>query len=122
MTQKTDFQAVFDGLKSLLEPHAGRLLVKADEVGNYYLEIPYSDRYKREVFFGAAQVKKNYVSFHLMPVYLFPDLLDDLPELLDKRMQGKSCFNFKTLDEDQRVALEALVARCVSRLETEKLL
>jgi len=90
--------------------------------GNYYLEIPYSDRYKREVFFGAAQVKKNYVSFHLMPVYLFPDLLDDLPELLDKRMQGKSCFNFKTLDEDQRVALEALVARCVSRLETEKLL
>jgi hypothetical protein len=42
---------------------------------------------------------KSYVSFHLIPVYMFPDLLKGLSPALEKRMQGKSCFNFKTVRE-----------------------
>ena len=30
-----------------------------------------------------------------MPVYMFPDLLDGISPELRRRMQGKSCFNFK---------------------------
>jgi hypothetical protein len=34
----------------------------------------------------------------MMPVYACPDLLDKLSPELKQRMQGKSCFNFKTAD------------------------
>lgn len=30
--------------------------------------------------FGLVRIEKNDVSYHLMPVYMYPDLLDDLPE------------------------------------------
>jgi hypothetical protein len=40
------------------------------------------------------------VSYHLMPVYVFPDLLNGISDALKKRMQGKSCFNFKKEEPD----------------------
>jgi hypothetical protein len=46
-----------------------------------------------------------------MPVYLHPELLEDVSEALKKRMQGKSCFNFKQIDDALFAELEALVAR-----------
>jgi len=42
---------------------------------------------------------KAYVSFYLMSVYASPDLLKGMSPELKKRMQGKSCFNFKEVDE-----------------------
>jgi hypothetical protein len=42
---------------------------------------------------------KAYVSFHLMPVYASSELVNAISPELKKRMQGKSCFNFKTPDE-----------------------
>jgi len=55
---------------------------------------------KKPLFFGAVQIKKNYVSFYLMPIYVQPKLLEKISEALKKRMQGKSCFNFKEVDKD----------------------
>ena len=51
--------------------------------------------------FPAAWVKigKAYVSYHFMPVYMFPKLRERLSAKLRARMQGKFCFNFKVLDE-----------------------
>lgn len=66
---------------------------------------------------GAVQSKKNYVSFHLMPVYAFPELLDDLSPALRKRMQGKSCFNFSEVDEPLVAELTQLVAAGARRYE-----
>jgi hypothetical protein len=40
-----------------------------------------------------------YVSFYLMPVYMYPDLVDGISLELTKRKQGKSCFNFETVDD-----------------------
>ena len=34
-----------------------------------------------------------------MSVYAFPDLLASMSPQLRRRMQGKSCFNFTTVDE-----------------------
>jgi hypothetical protein len=53
---------------------------------------------EKPLWFGAVQVKKNYVSYHLMPVYLNPALLETVSPGLLKRMQGKSCFNFTSSD------------------------
>lgn len=93
-----EFESVFIRLKSLLEHYAPHLIVVHDEPGNYYLDTPVIGPNKKPLFFGSAQIKKNYVSYYFMPVYVFPDLLDALSEALKKRQQGKSCFNFKTVD------------------------
>ena len=50
------------------------------------------------MWFGGVQKMKNYVSFHLMPVYSHASLAATIPPDLKKRMQGKSCFNFKAVD------------------------
>ena len=52
----------------------------------------------KPLFFGAVQIRKRYVSFHLMPVYVNPDLLTDAGPALLKRMHGKSCFNFTKIE------------------------
>lgn len=63
------------------------------------------------MFFGAASISKNYVSYYLMPVYADPSLLDDISPELKKRMQGKSCFNFKTKDAALFKELKALTKK-----------
>ncbi len=95
MPAQTEFPTVFEKLKSILKPYSSRFKVTADTSRGYSLDDPYSQKWKKEVFFGAAQIKKNYVSFYLMPVYMFPDLLKNISPELKKHMQGKSCFNFK---------------------------
>src|SRR5689334_631028 len=98
MSAQTDFLVVFEQLKSILKTYAQTFTVKMDTGDTYYLDGPYSEKWKKELFFGSAQIKKNYVSFYLMPVYMYPELLKDVSPQLRKRMQGKSCFNFKTVE------------------------
>ena len=65
---------------------------------------------KKPLFFAAAQIKKNYVSYHLMPIYVFPELITDLSPSLRQRMQGKSCFNFRSVNPPLMLELEMLTA------------
>src|SRR6186713_3213802 len=100
MPAQNDFPIVFEQLKSILKPYEARLTVTADTSDSYSLDGPYSEKWKKQLFFGSAQVKKNYVSFYLMPVYMYPELLKDISPELKKRMQGKSCFNFKKVEPE----------------------
>ena len=59
------------------------------------------DRIGRPLYFAGVKTGKNYVSYHVMPLYMKPDLLKVVPPALKKRMQGKACFNFTTVDRDQ---------------------
>ena len=122
MPDSTQFPLVFMRLKSLLEPYAPALVVAADTAEVYYLNTRYAERYQKEVFFGAAQIKKNYVSYYLMPIYMFPDLLTDLSPRLRKRRQGKSCFNFTTIEEDLLAELAQLTEQGAERFRQESLL
>ena len=90
---------VFDRLAAIFAPYRSPLVAKTDEPGNLYLETPPSPAYPSGLFFGAVKIGKRYVSFHLMPVYVHPDLLDGISPELRKRMQGKSCFNFTRPDD-----------------------
>ena len=98
MPNQSEFPVVFESLKSILKPYAKKLNLKNDTSDSYYLEGAYSERWKKELFFGSAQIKKNYVSFYLMPVYMYPDLIKNISPSLKKHMQGKSCFNFKKVE------------------------
>jgi hypothetical protein len=98
MPAQNEFPAVFESLKSILKPFAKKLTVKNDTKDVYYLDGPYSEKWKKELYFASTHIKKNYVSFYLMPVYMYPDLLKGISPELKKNMQGKSCFNFKKVE------------------------
>jgi hypothetical protein len=108
MPDENDFQATFEKLKAILKPYEGKLIVVHDTAKDYYLDTSYVMKNKHRLFFAAVRTGKAYVSFHLMPVYACPDLLEALSPELKKRMQGKSCFNFKTVDEKQSRELSKL--------------
>jgi hypothetical protein len=119
MTQNDAFPAVFERLKSILKAYEPRLRVLDDQPGKYSVLGPYMEKYNKDLWLGMVQTGKAYVSFHFMPVYMFPDLLDDIPVALKKRMQGKSCFNFTKIDEVLFAELAELTRRGMERLKQE---
>jgi hypothetical protein len=120
MSPQTDFPLIFEQLKSILKPYEKGLTVKADAMNAYYLEGPFSEKWKKELFFGSAQIKKNYVSFYLMPVYMYPDLLKNISPELRKHMQGKSCFNFKKVEPELFMELKELTDKAYARFQEEE--
>ncbi len=105
----TDFTAAFTALSKILAPYRAKSHVKTDTPDNLYLETPGPGG--KPEFFAGVQVKKSYVSFHLFPLYTHPALLQEVPDVLRARMQGKSCFNFKSTDAAQITALTALTKK-----------
>ncbi len=122
MASNDAFDESFRRLRGILQRHADRLVVTKDEPALYYLDTTHIMKNKKPLFFGSVQIRKRYVSFHLMPVYVFPDLLDPVPPDLLKRMQGKSCFNFNAIIDDHVTELERLAAAGFTRYKSEKLL
>jgi hypothetical protein len=108
MAGKASFQEIFDALKPLFEEYAGRLAIQVDEPGQYYLETKSGIRQGQRLQFGGVKIGKAYVSFHLMPIYMNPALQKSISPDLKKRMQGKSCFNFTTLDPSHIAELKKL--------------
>ncbi|MCI0552419.1 MAG: hypothetical protein L0287_15825 [Anaerolineae bacterium] len=121
MSPQTDFPLVFDHLKDILEPFAPKLTVTTDTSSAYSLDGPYSEKWKKELFFGSTQLKKNYVSFYLMPMYMYPDLLKGISPELKKHMQGKSCFNFKKVEPELFQELAKLAEKSYARFQKEEL-
>ncbi len=112
-----DHAAVFETLSAMLRRHGKGLSAKTDTAEHLYLERPAAGPRAKPEFFGAVQVRKGAVSYHLMPVYTHPELLEGLSPQLRRRMQGKSCFNFSTPDAALFAELDALTRRCAATLE-----
>ncbi len=110
MAPTADFQAVHRALRELMIPYADELIVVRDEPGSLYLDTQHVMKNKKPLFFGAIEIKKRYVSYHLMPIYVEPSLLDKISDDLRKRMQGKSCLNFVKIDPDLFAELGGLTA------------
>jgi len=121
---KSDFNFIFIRFKDMLGRYAGEhLLTRNDNPDQFELIGPPTPRSKgREVWFGAARVGKRYVSYHLMPVYACPDLLEGISPELKKRMQGKSCFNFTHVDEKLFKELEILTEQGYERFKQEEMI
>lgn len=111
---------IFAELKSILAKYEPGLLVLHDKTDNYYLNIPTTEKSKTPEFFGAVQVKKSYVAFHLMPVYYYPELLANISQDLKSKMQGKSCFNFKHTDEKLFTELNSLTETAFKKYKSLK--
>ena len=120
---KTDaFPATVATLRGMLDKHAKNLLVHVDKPGDYQLcSSTKTDRIGRPLFVAAVQTKKSYVSLHLMPVYACPELVKELSPSLKKRMQGKACFNFTTIEPEHVKELSALTKKGFARIENIEL-
>jgi hypothetical protein len=84
LTDTTEFPAVFARLKAILEPYAPRMTVVKDDVIWYHLDTKFIGKNKS------------------------PKWVADMSPGLKKRMQGKACFNFTTVDDELFAELEAL--------------
>ena len=104
----SDFAAVFSVLKPVLAKHARRLSVKADTPKEYTMVTkrasPFPQHKGQPMYFGSVRLGRAYVSFHLMPLYMNAELTKSISPALRKRMQGKTCFNFKTDPEPELMA------------------
>ena len=108
-------ESVFADLRERMLRSSAGMNVAQDEPGNMVLKAPWNEPGKKDpAWFGAVQLKKNYVSCHLMPLYALPALLKQVSPELQKRRQGKSCFNFKKLEPDLFDALERLMVECAA--------
>lgn len=119
MPSQSDFTLVFGKLKAIIKPYSKGFTVKNDTASVYSLDGPYSEKWKKELFFASTQINKNYVSFYLMPVYLYPDLLKEISPELKKHMQGKSCFNFKKVEPGLFRELEDLTRKGIVKFREE---
>jgi len=90
--------------------HAASGVVVEDRAERYYLgthEVRAKDGYRTG--FGGVDIGKGYVAVHLIPVYVHPDMLEAISPALRRRMQGKSCFNFRTEDDALLAELNSLI-------------
>ena len=120
MAKADEFTRVFTELKKLVKPFAKRMTVLEDTPAKFILEGGYSEEYKKKIWFGGVQRGKAYVSFHLIAVYAFPELMKDVSPKLRARMQGKSCFNFTKHDPALFRELGRLTKKSFARFRQAK--
>lgn len=111
---------IFDTIREFYIAHADACVVQSDEATSYYLgthQVREKDGYRTG--FGGVEIKKNYVAAHIMPVYVYPEMLDKISPELKKRMQGKSCFNFKKADAELFGELSELIDAGVARFKED---
>src|SRR5688500_18725551 len=113
-----DFISIFRRLRANLQKHSGTLSVQEDSPGCYSLAgtpgpatlKSWGGKLKKPLIRVAwVKIEKAYVSYHLMGVHGNPKL--SLSKELKARMQGKTCFNFKTADETLFAELDHLTAQ-----------
>jgi len=107
----TNFSEIFIVLRDILRRNAGSLKVTEDTASCFRLEGGTHPTHKKPFPIAWVAVGKAYVSFHHMGVYARPDLLKGVSKELKARMQGKSCFNFTSVDPALFAELEDLTVR-----------
>ena len=114
------FEAIFRAIRALYVRHEPDCVVLYDQPGRYILgthEVRAKDGYR--TWLGGVEIKKSYVSAHMMTVYAHPEMLEGISDALRRRMQGKSCFNFKAEDPALIRELGALLDAGVDRFRAD---
>src|SRR5580698_262965 len=119
---KPEFEEVFGALKALMKKHERTLKVLKDEPQEYTLVTKSNSNRGKPMWFGSVKWGKAYVSYHLMPLYFNPAMNALVVPALRKRMQGKTCFNFKAADQELFAELKSLTRAGVDSYRKRELL
>jgi hypothetical protein len=119
-------EPIFKRLRTILQEQQANFPMKSDTAILFSLEAPVGPA-TIKAWGGKAkapsipvawvEVKRNYVSFHLMGICMNPKLEAKLSGSLRTRMQGKSCFNFKAIDETLFQELGKVTAESLAALK-----
>jgi len=111
-----DFGPLYEDLRALMLRSAPGMDVTTDTDGELQMVARWRHRLKPNapMWFGKVQRGKAYVSYHLMPLYLSQDLLAQVPEALNRRKRGKTCFAFKAADPALFADLARLTEACAA--------
>ena len=122
MSALPEFERVFNRLKVILQKHAADFTVRPNSESSYGLQGKpgpatlkvWGGKLKKPVMPVAwIEMGKAYVSFHIMGLYTNTALQNSMSKELKARMQGKTCFNFKTINEILFEELEQLTAKAI---------
>lgn len=117
-----EFDIVFARLKEILQKYSGPFTIKPDTNTKYCLYAAigpatlklWAGKMKKPAMPVAwIETGKAYVSYHLMGIYGNTKLLEGMSKELKARMQGKTCFNFKKIDEKIFPELDLLTAKSI---------
>lgn len=103
---------VFKDLRKIMISYAEKLESTIDKDDELYINTNHTLDNGKTLWFGGVKINKNYVSYHLMPIYLNPKLLEDISPELKKYLHGKSCFNFTSSDAELFNELADLTEKC----------
>ena len=120
MAKESELPAVFARLKQILAPYEKKMVVAQETANMYVLNTRHMLTKNYPLMFGGVRLGKNYVSYYLMSVYATPDEAKKMSPDLKKRMQGKSCFNFKSVDEKLFKELAQLTKAGAKRFSDER--
>jgi hypothetical protein len=117
-----DFNLIFARLCGFLRKHAGTLAFKEapgrcsleGAVGPATLQAWGGKSRSSVIPVAWAQIGKSAVSFHLMGLCGNAKLQDAMSIKLRARLRGKTCLNFKSIDEALFKELEELTARAIT--------
>jgi len=115
-----DFEGIFTRLCEILRRQSGNLSIKDESPNRFSLVGGVHPKHKTPMPVAWTEVGKNYVSYHLTPIYGCPKLVESSSEKLRARMQGKSCFNFKAVDEALFGELERLTVAGFEAFKRDK--
>ena len=96
--QAAAFTEVEERLREIVEPLRSKLVATRDRPGDLALEIPGLEG-KPWGYVAGIRRGKRYVSYYLMSVYASPGVMTSMSPDLRRRMQGKACFNFTSVEE-----------------------
>lgn len=120
MPDNNNFDKVFARLKAIFQPYVKKMDVAHDSQTYYLLNTRHIMKNKQPLCFGGVRQCKGYVSVYLMSVYACPDLVQSRSPELKRRMQGKSCFNFKEVNDKLFKELAQLTKAGAARFTDEK--
>lgn len=119
-------QAVFARLRDLLHAHQADFTITHDMPERYGLEGPVGPATVRawrgkvrtaKIPVAWVEMRKTYVSYHLMGLNGHAKLIAGLSKPLRARMQGKTCFNFASMDDALLRELQTVTAESLRGLK-----
>lgn len=118
-----EFESIFVTLRAILQQHGGTLSIADNTSDRYCLEgrvgpatlKAWDGKVKRPMIPVAwVEIGKASVSYHLMGVCENAKLRDGMSKELKARMQGKTCFNFKSNNKMLFAELEQLTVQGIA--------
>lgn len=116
----SEFENVFERLKRILQKHAENYNVRPDTNISYGLQGKpgpatlkvWGGKMKKPVMPVVwIEIGKSYVSYHIMGLYTNTALQNSMSKKLKARMQGKTCFNFRSINEELFNELELITVK-----------